>query len=544
MNESQVRELLRLAASDVATTPLDGETLIASSTRLAPRRRAVPVLLAAAVVVALGAAALTLGKVSSDVHRQSARPTTTVRTSPDSGLLPPPGTRFVAISGLAFAVPSKWATNAGRCGTAMTDTVMFGGDVRDCLQLPMPDVSALHLTRMSDSAAQEWVRRPGVRQRLNGISVKRVATRLNHALCTTGRCDLFTGALVVPERRVVMWVSSPRQTTVDEVLGSMQPVPAQYATVPNLTGQPAAKATDALRSLGLRAVSLPSCAGWADSVVRMCSDRVMRTDPSQGSVVHLGSTVGLGSSPSRFSPTTQLLSQRRLKLTVSGSSSCPYRAGSVDTGPGNRIVVHMSPAGHVVCTADLVPTSTVVPLPESVHMRSKVSLTAMVSGTAYTAVLRPRDTGPDPGVPGRYRRLVHAFYEFARAPSSAAAEVPLTGSSVQLARGPVIVGAVMRRDYADPKAWEVSLRWFRGLTGKTSALQLLASSRGRYHISVGPHATCVGPVAPVARNLRGLRRIAVQPAHVGSCIDWWSVDLFIDPRSHHVLAVSLDLWEP
>ena len=73
-------------------------------------------------------------------------------------------------------------------------------------------------------------------------------------------------------------------------------------------------------------------------------------------------------------------------------------------------------------------------------------------------------------------------------------------------------------------------------------LDLLARNRS-LRIGVGPHRRCVSPPLPPPRSVAGLRHVSVQPRRIDSCLQWFSVDMFVT-RSGKIAAVTLDLYEP
>jgi len=40
-----------------------------------------------------------------------------------------------------------------------------------------------------------------------------------------------------------------------------------------------------------------------------------------------------------------------------------------------------------------------------------------------------------------------------------------------------------------------------------------------------------------------LRRISIQPTGTDSCLEWWTVDLFLTDIGS-IAAVTIDVWEP
>ena len=70
-------------------------------------------------------------------------------------------------------------------------------------------------------------------------------------------------------------------------------------------------------------------------------------------------------------------------------------------------------------------------------------------------------------------------------------------------------------------------------------------SEGNLILSEGDHPRCAGPPMSGREGLSSLRHLAIQPAPASydSCLDWFSIDLYLDPDGH-VQTVLLDLWEP
>lgn len=109
---------------------------------------------------------------------------------------------------------------------------------------------------------------------------------------------------------------------------------------------------------------------------------------------------------------------------------------------------------------------------------------------------------------------------------------------------------------ADETSWSLAADGFAGRDGELNALQPLRDHLlGRLHppertdgnltVSEGEVRRCAGPAIAAPAGLDGLRHLAIQPApdSLESCLDWFSVDLYLDPAGR-VQAVRLDLWEP
>ena len=138
---------------------------------------------------------------------------------------------------------------------------------------------------------------------------------------------------------------------------------------------------------------------------------------------------------------------------------------------------------------------------------------------------------------------LEALIAFARDPSEAnwdrlplAASVGLgLGDSIRARRSAV----ALRR----PAGWRLSVDAFRGRAGTASALELIAAENGPLSTTSGPHPHCASPPVPAPPSLAELRRVAVRPRDAFSCLEWWTVDAFVD-ASGRIHAVTLDLWEP
>lgn len=99
-----------------------------------------------------------------------------------------------------------------------------------------------------------------------------------------------------------------------------------------------------------------------------------------------------------------------------------------------------------------------------------------------------------------------------------------------------------RDQLAARAGWSIDAAQFRGYVGPFNALEHLTGAR--VDVTVGPQPHCAGPPVPAPPGLERLHRVVLQPAAgtIDSCLDWFSVDLFVDDGT--VVAVTLDLWEP
>ena len=122
------------------------------------------------------------------------------------------------------------------------------------------------------------------------------------------------------------------------------------------------------------------------------------------------------------------------------------------------------------------------------------------------------------------------------------ASLPLSPDGVVMGLGNVVVREHTAAELADPANWGFDSEGFRGRTGTFSALAVLSAATETETI-VGTHNHCASPPTPVPEALRGARRLSVQPTGIDSCIEWWTVDVFLDSGGD-VVGIVFDTWEP
>lgn len=169
--------------------------------------------------------------------------------------------------------------------------------------------------------------------------------------------------------------------------------------------------------------------------------------------------------------------------------------------------------------------------------------TEVPKGSLVSLVLAAKPPGtPDcpAGVATAHDRVIASgFYEFAQ---SAGRDPAPLAPGVSLGLGADVIRWVKGDDIVDPQSWRLPGP-FAGSAGPFSALDVVAGSNGSYRLSVGPHARCAGPPIDPPPALRSLRQLSIQPRSPDSCLQWWSVDLFINDVGQ-IQAATLDLWEP
>ncbi len=104
---------------------------------------------------------------------------------------------------------------------------------------------------------------------------------------------------------------------------------------------------------------------------------------------------------------------------------------------------------------------------------------------------------------------------------------------------------VAREDLADPETWVLDDRGqgYEGFAGPFSPLDVM---RDRRHliVSIGDHAHCAGRPRPAPVALADFTRVGITPGGIDSCLQWFALDLFIDPTTGLVHGISMDLWGP
>lgn len=137
-----------------------------------------------------------------------------------------------------------------------------------------------------------------------------------------------------------------------------------------------------------------------------------------------------------------------------------------------------------------------------------------------------------------------ALVAFAADPSPDNFSTLSFADQVVLTLGPEIGRSQPAETLAFPQNWrfDTSFDGFRGYVGPFSALDVLAEERP-VAVTGGTHDHCASPPVPVYPELEGLRQISIQPTDATSCLEWWTVDLFLTGDGA-VAGVTLDLYEP
>ncbi|MCP4305803.1 MAG: hypothetical protein GY788_13210 [bacterium] len=128
---------------------------------------------------------------------------------------------------------------------------------------------------------------------------------------------------------------------------------------------------------------------------------------------------------------------------------------------------------------------------------------------------------------------------------SRAADLPWDPAGVGLGLGDSIVRTVEPADLADPSTWELEVSDYNGATGPFSIIDAIARLAPIDDILVqeGPHDHCTSAPKPAPSGFELLRRVSVQPSSFDSCLQWWTIDLFVTTQGN-IRAITYDFWEP
>jgi hypothetical protein len=148
---------------------------------------------------------------------------------------------------------------------------------------------------------------------------------------------------------------------------------------------------------------------------------------------------------------------------------------------------------------------------------------------------------PEPARPDR--SAIDALVAFARDPGDATWRALPLASEVALGLGDTVRARRSASALRDPDGWVLNVDLFRARAGTASALELIDSEDGELRVLAGPHRHCAAAPVPPPPEAAGLSRIAVQPREPDGCLDWWTVDVFLDGEGK-ITVVTLDLWEP
>ncbi len=138
------------------------------------------------------------------------------------------------------------------------------------------------------------------------------------------------------------------------------------------------------------------------------------------------------------------------------------------------------------------------------------------------------------------RDLVAAFLAHAAGPSASTAAAMPFADEVDLGLRDQIITTLGASERADPSQWVLDVPEFEGFAGPFSVLDVAAEP---VFVTVGSHARCAAPPAPPPPDVAELRHVSIQPEEATSCLEWWTVDFYVDADGL-VRVVTLDLFGP
>jgi hypothetical protein len=444
----------------------------------------------------------------------------------------------------------------------------------------------VHIVSAKSSLGREWLDAEGTTQQIAGVITKRTPV-----VAVSDGASNFTGGLVVESEDVVIWAESPDDTVVSTILDSARIVPEGYITIPFDPNQPLAASEDLMSDAGLDVQVVEQYRkGWS-------AGSLIASDPPLGTPVLEGSTVTLtvtGEPPEtgdpaeawpptgpeverpaaaecvHFYPQDIAAWDAAIDATVRWVELGAPREGL--TPATITLDVHQVLTGDVPSTVEARVFDADWLLPadpqDAVGVRIITALGRDVStgdlSMPACGFTRPWDrdelalwqSALDQGadrVTLEDEQLAEALHRFALEPSDAnlarirfAHEVGLGLGSAVITNVPRDHTVEGRADLSDPATWRVEVPHFRAYVGPFSALdELRTSDPVEWKLSTGPHPSCVGPAVEPSPELADYRQLSIQPADdmYTSCLDWWSVDLFMDDAGR-IHAVTLDLYEP
>ncbi len=136
--------------------------------------------------------------------------------------------------------------------------------------------------------------------------------------------------------------------------------------------------------------------------------------------------------------------------------------------------------------------------------------------------------------------LVDLFVAFALTPGPDTATAVPFADPLAIGLGSELTAVVSVADVGDPNNWRLDIDEYDGYAGPFSALELIKTP---LKTVVGQHTRCAAPPVPPPAGFEEARQISLQPTGATSCLEWWTVDLFLTDDGS-IGAVTLDLYGP
>ena len=131
-----------------------------------------------------------------------------------------------------------------------------------------------------------------------------------------------------------------------------------------------------------------------------------------------------------------------------------------------------------------------------------------------------------------------AFLAHAADPSDETAAALPFAEEVELGLGRD-VATFGRAELGQPSTWIVDREEYQGFAGPFDLLSIVAEP---VVTTIGDHPRCAGPPVAAPEGFEDHRRVSIQPETASSCIEWWTIDMFL--VDGQVEAVTLDLFGP
>lgn len=288
LTDDRTRDLLRSAVADLTVSDAPADELVRRGRQTRRRTRVAAVVggVAAVGLIAVGSAVVAdMGGVANEpAATQPTAPTETPPPSTQNGLVTSPGTRLVGMGPIAVAVPQSWGANDIRCGTPLSDTVVFSTGARDCL-VEQRDVSSVHFGRIGRWEPRTWERNATTAMDLGEIDITRSEIGPYHEGLGEPTYPFSVGVVTVPDYDVAMWVVSTDEELIRSVLDSVREIPSGYVAVPVRSAASRTWPYEADAGLDVRQVSVYR-EGVSPGVL-------LSSDPPLGSIVPRGTRVRL-----------------------------------------------------------------------------------------------------------------------------------------------------------------------------------------------------------------------------------------------------------
>ena len=279
--QSRVERVLAEQASTIPTDPAGTAARLATSLagakqrpRPAPSRRGWVVAAAAVLVFVIASFVVQSGgdEAPSEASKAPLAPTASA------------GAQLVGYRGVYTSVPSSWTHNELECGQPMANTVIYPDASSGCFgEVRVPAVVPPSSVTFSDLPTSAV---PLGRLRI----VNQVGKLGVYATTPVHREGLFHEIVLVPQANVQMIVRATDIHVMDDIVDSLQPVPAGYTVVPPCQRLMLRSAIEQLHEaeLGVKLIQASTLSG------RDAEPPVTRQTIASGSIVEKGTFVGLG----------------------------------------------------------------------------------------------------------------------------------------------------------------------------------------------------------------------------------------------------------